>query len=100
MDIKIQTIKKEEKPIRFRSEGKLHWKIGIRLEGKDDDLDKISFVEYELHPTFKQRIRHSRDRDTNFEIEIRTYGYFKIKATLFFNDSTSIVVNGFVKWDN
>lgn len=87
------------RPQRFREGGRLHRNIRIYLQADDEaELDKITSVEYELHPTFKNRYRESSNRTRNFEVRIWTYGYFKVKAELLFSDGKKETISGFVKW--
>ena len=44
------------------------------------DIDKVT---YELHPTFKQRLRVSRDNEKQFEVRVWSYGFFKVNARVF-----------------
>ena len=99
-DLKINSeIVPGSKPQRFREGGRLHKNIRIYLDPANDaDLDDIISVDYELHPTFKDRYRSSENRSRNFETRIWTYGYFKIKAILNFKDGSKKVKDGFVRW--
>ena len=58
----------------------------------------IDLVQYELHPSFKNRIRVSDKRSEKFDIKIWTYGYFIVKAKLLFFDGTTDIISGFVRW--
>ncbi len=88
------------KPQRFREGGRLHRNVRIYLHSDDEsDLDRIKSVEYELHPTFRDRYRHSDNRTKNFEIRIWTYGYFNTEAKLTMKDGSKETVTGFVRWD-
>ena len=70
------------KVIRYRKGGRPHHKVRIYLNGTDEELKDIHFVKYILHPTFKNPERIAVDRSDKFAIEIRTYGFFEIKALL------------------
>lgn len=83
---------------RFREGGRLHRNVRIYLEARDSGLDNIDHVEYELHPTFRQRIRSSNNRRGKFEITIWTWGYFSIQARLFMKDGSVKLVDGYVEW--
>lgn len=86
-------------PKRFRAGGKLHHRVRIYLEATDDDsLEEIRSVQYELHPTFRERIRFSDDAVNQFELRIWTYGYFPMRATLLKNNGTTEDIKGFVEW--
>ena len=86
-------------PKRFTEGGRLFRNVRIYLAVENEsDLDKVQSVQYELHPTFRQRYQVSVDRRTNFEIRIWTYGFFNIQAKVSLNDGTVKTVTGFVKW--
>ena len=86
-------------PKQFRAGGKLHHRVRIYLEATEDDaLEDIRSVQYELHPTFRERIQFSDDALNQFELRIWTYGYFTIRATLVKNDGSTEDIKGFVKW--
>jgi transcription initiation factor IIF auxiliary subunit len=52
---------------RFREGGRLHKNVRIYLQSKDEDrFNQIASVEYELHPTFKDRCRTSTNRIKKF----------------------------------
>ncbi|MFQ5641490.1 MAG: pYEATS domain-containing protein [bacterium] len=98
LEIKSEIVPRS-KPQRFREGGRLHRNVRIYLQSsREEELDKIESVQYELHPTFRDRFRTSSNRTRNFEIRIWTYGYFKIKAVMRFKDGSSKTVEGFVKW--
>jgi hypothetical protein len=83
----------------FRKGGKCHHRVRINIIAKDgDSLDRIRSVQYELHPSFRQRILIATDVIYEFEIKIWTYGYFRIQATLLMKDGSSQIISGFVKW--
>ncbi len=98
MSIEIKTeLVPNVKGQRFREGGRIYRNIRIFLED-DEDLDTIESVQYELHPTFRQRIHVSQDRASNFEIRIWTYGFFKIRARLIMRDNTVRQIEGNVRW--
>lgn len=84
---------------RFREGGRLHRNVRIYLEADPPDaLKDIDSVQYELHPTFRDRVRVSDDSTNQFEIKIWTYGYFKVRAKLIRKDGSPQYVDGFVRW--
>ncbi len=88
-----------KEPKRFRPKGRLHHNIEIYIHSEDQsDLDNISLVQYKLHSSFKDNIRISEDRRSNFRISIWTYGYFRIQAKILFKDESVKKIQGFVKW--
>ncbi len=98
LEIKSEVVPRS-KAQRFKDGGRLHRNVRIFLVAEDEaDLDKIVSAEYELHPTFRERHRRSLDRFRNFEIRIWSYGYFKTKAVVRFEDGSTTTVQGFVRW--
>ncbi|MDT5062786.1 MAG: hypothetical protein QOH63_3245 [Acidobacteriota bacterium] len=96
--IKSERIR-EIKPMRFREGGKLHYRVKIYIDADNpDDLLKVDSVVYELHPTFRERIRVSYERTRNFEIALWTYGFFDIKAKILKADKTVDEITGYVRW--
>ncbi|MEN8178111.1 MAG: pYEATS domain-containing protein [Pseudomonadota bacterium] len=88
-------------PKRFRPNGRLHHYVRIYIEPDIHDkesFENIELVQYELHPTFKERIQMSSNKTSNFDIKIWTYGYFKIQAKIQFRDGKVEMVDGFVNW--
>jgi hypothetical protein len=85
-------------PKRFRSGGKLHYPVRIYIDGEPADLSQIENVQYELHPTFKDRYRVSDRRKTGFDIVVWTYGFFDVTARLHMHDGSLLTVTGAVHW--
>lgn len=79
--VKHELVKKDGK-IRFRkfsSQGREHFNIRLFIEGP---IDEVEFVEYELHPTFRNTNRIVRDRAGGFPLTIWTWGEFDIIVTI------------------
>lgn len=64
---------------KFSAKGYEHFKIRLSIQGT---LSDIEYVEYELHPTFSDNVRISKDRDGGFPIEFWTWGEFEILVTV------------------
>lgn len=58
------------------------WTWSVWIEGPDDALDAINFVEYTLHPTFPNPVRLQKDRSTKFRLESAGWGAFTIYAAV------------------
>ncbi len=85
---------------KFRTQGKDHYYICIYIDSKNpQDLNQIELVQYELHSSFKKRIRIADNLQDNFALKIWTYGFFPIKAKIICIDGTSYNVGGYVSWD-
>lgn len=100
MALKIKSdIVPHSEPMRFTEGGRLFRNVRIYLIADNKtELDKVKSVQYELHPTFRQRYHVATDRADNFEIRIWTYGFFNIKAQVSFNKGAPQTVTGFVHW--
>lgn len=71
-------------PITFRLEGKPHYQIFLRItsDSFDPELDKVTYVEYKLHKTFKNRTRIAKSKHNCFEVEIKAWGTFVVECTV------------------
>jgi len=61
-------------------EGEDWWKWAVWVEGRDEALDLIEFVEWTLHPTFPNPIRKIHDRASKFRLATGGWGVFQIVA--------------------
>lgn len=61
-------------------------------------LQDVSFVQYELHPSYRQPIRISEDFEHNFELKVWTYGFYPIKATVYLKLGPPITLLGNVEF--
>ena len=99
MTMKIITKRDRSTPTRrFRVGGKNHYKVELSIDSDDDTLDNISSVEYVLHPSFRDRIRRSDDKNTKFGTDIWTYGYFPVEAKIVDNDGNETTIVGNVEF--
>ncbi|MFX1566498.1 MAG: pYEATS domain-containing protein [Promethearchaeota archaeon] len=69
-----------------RAGGPEYYNLRIYLDGPDPELNKVKKVDYLLHPTFRQRLHSSNDRNDKFAIRIWTWGMFTIHATIHYKD--------------
>lgn len=53
-----------------------------------DSLDEVAYVEYHLHPTFRNPVRRVREREGGFPLETRGWGTFELRARVVFKDKT------------
>jgi transcription initiation factor IIF auxiliary subunit len=61
-------------------EGEDWWKWAVWVEGSDEDLNQIEYVEWALHPTFPKPIRKTSNRSNKFRLETGGWGVFPISA--------------------
>ena len=86
--------------IRFRKftrDGYDQFKIRLTISGP---LSEISYIEYELHPTFRDQFRISKDRSSGFPIEFWTWGEFEILVTGHFLDGHEEEVTYHLKYSS
>jgi len=58
--------------------GNDRWSWSVWLEGPDQELDLIEYVDYMLHPTFRDPLRHIADRQSKFRLNSAGWGEFMI----------------------
>ncbi|RZS93544.1 pYEATS domain-containing protein [Aquimarina brevivitae] len=86
-------------PITFRLKGKPHYQIFLQIESSsfDPGLDQVTYVEYKLHKTFKNRTRIAKSKHNNFEIEIKAWGTFVVQCTVGQKDAEPFVFSQDIK---
>lgn len=86
-------------PKQFIEGGRPHYNAGISLEADNpSELDAVDFVDYELHPTFKDRHLTGRNRSNNFEVRIWSWGFFNAKAKVVLKNGAPEMIEGMVRW--
>lgn len=68
---------------KFKKDGYENFRVRLYIDGA---LDKIYFVEYELHPSFNESIRTSKEADKGFSIEFWTWGEFEVLVVVHYYD--------------
>ncbi len=71
-------------------DGEDWWKWAVWVEGSDAALDRIKFVEWNLHPTFPDPVRTISDRDSKFRLKTAGWGTFPIRARVQLKDGRQI----------
>lgn len=97
-----QLIKDPQGRIKFWKpgpDGAEHYHVGIWVEAAPADLDRISHVEYLLHPSFKQPRRSSSNRANKFSITVWTWGMFMIDVTIHLRDGSSQALQYYLNYD-
>lgn len=64
----------------YKGNGRWNWTIFI--DGSNYELNEISFVEYKLHPTFKNPIRKATNRENGFALSTNGWGTFVVKVKI------------------
>jgi hypothetical protein len=65
------------------------WEWSVWVEGSDEALDRIDYVEWTLHPTFRDPIRKVTNRAQKFRIDTGGWGEFQIHARVQTKDDRS-----------
>ena len=78
-------------------EGDDWWKWAVWIEGRDEALDLIDFVEWTLHPTFPNPIRRIHDRASKFRLETGGWGVFEIRARVQRKDGSQTMLRHFLE---
>jgi transcription initiation factor IIF auxiliary subunit len=64
----------------YEYKGKEYWEWWVWVDGPEQDLDQIEYVEYTLHPTFPRPVRRITDRSSKFRLKTAGWGVFTIYA--------------------
>ena len=76
------------------------WKWAVWIEGRDDALDQIDFVEWILHPSFPNPIRRICDRASKFRLETGGWGVFQIVARVQLKGGKQTKLHHYLKLHN
>lgn len=72
----------------LKSQGETHWwEWTAFLEGEEEELDAICYVEYHLHTTFPNPITRIKKRRNGFPLTRKGWGVFELKAKVVFKDN-------------
>ncbi|MDZ4724191.1 MAG: pYEATS domain-containing protein [candidate division Zixibacteria bacterium] len=78
---------------------KKHFHLAVFIDEPDDILSAIRLVEYQLHETFKEPLRHNDNRDVRFVETFFTWGKFNIEATVLFLNGARETYNFYLDYD-
>ena len=71
---------------RYGNDTTIGW--SLELDEEEATLSKVEFVKYILHPTFQQRERIVRDRESRFRLETIGWGTFLVEIEIQFVDDS------------
>ena len=81
MNVNIkQSSKKDEKKENY-------WNWSVWIDTSREIIEKISYVEYILHSSFRNRVRKISSKSNNFKLSSKGWGEFKIYIKVFFEDN-------------
>lgn len=72
--------------------------IEVSIESVPVSVDKISYVEYKLHPTFNPQLRRAYNRSNNFQIKFSCWGQFTISAKIVLKDGRTFDLEKFLEF--
>ena len=73
---------------KHRPGGRKHFHLAVSVDEPAKTIDHIRLVEYRLHETFREPIRHNDDRASQFTEHFFTWGKFMIFVTVLFIDGS------------
>jgi transcription initiation factor IIF auxiliary subunit len=73
-----------------RYDGDDWWTWAVWIDGPDEALDEVEFVEWKLHPTFPKPVRKTEDRQSKFRLETGGWGTFPIIARVQMSDGSQL----------
>lgn len=73
------------------------WNWEVFVEAADEDLDRIAYVEYTLHPTFANPVRKVIDRQTKFLLKEEGWASFTLYAKLFLKNEATVLLEQTLK---
>ena len=95
MEILSTVIKNPQGKIKFKrfsAAGTDYYHIGVWINASKPELRTIDKVEYELHKSFKNRIRKSEARHNGFSVTFWAWGAFEIKVSIHKVDGTVEII--------
>jgi transcription initiation factor IIF auxiliary subunit len=66
----------------YQYEGEDWWEWSVWVEGSNDCLDQVDYVQYTLHHTFRNPVRRVNDRSSKFKLTTGGWGMFTIYANV------------------
>ena len=64
------------------------WSWSVWIEGPEEELREINYVEYTLHPTFANPVLTIKTRANKFKLSTGGWGVFPIRVRIVKNDGT------------
>ena len=73
-----------------QSGNKTYYDVSITIKSDSQTLNNVNKVIYTLHKTFKPNTVERKNRNANFQLKIKIWGFFVVKANVIFNDGTDV----------
>jgi transcription initiation factor IIF auxiliary subunit len=81
----------------FEYKGKDWWEWSVWVDGSEQELDQIKYVEYTLHPTFPKPVQRRSDRSSQFRLQATGWGVFTIYAKIVHKDGEHTLLDHFLE---
>ncbi|MCM2272751.1 MAG: hypothetical protein NDJ18_09390 [candidate division Zixibacteria bacterium] len=78
---------------------KKHFHLAIFVDESPESLAAIRMVEYRLHETFTEPIRHNDDRASGFMEQFYTWGKFTVEVFVLFIDQRTESFRFYLDYD-
>jgi hypothetical protein len=65
----------KNEPVRIKGDSLDHYKVRLFLDTQNPEVESVT---YNLDPTYYDPVRESRDPDSQFSIELTTYGDYPV----------------------
>jgi transcription initiation factor IIF auxiliary subunit len=99
---KAEALRDAEGKIKFwqrTAKSREYYHVTTWLDGDPTELDRVRQVEYELHPSFRQRFRSSDNRENKFAITFWTWGLFNARMIIHLDDASEVELDYFLEYD-
>jgi transcription initiation factor IIF auxiliary subunit len=73
------------------------WEWSVWVDGPQQELDQIKYVEYTLHPTFPRPVRRIFDRSSGFRLQTAGWGRFTIFAKIVHDGGEETLLEHFLQ---
>lgn len=64
------------------------WEWSVWIEGDEETLNRIEYVEYTLHPSFPEPVQRIKHRSSKFRLNAEGWGEFTIRAQVITKDGS------------
>jgi transcription initiation factor IIF auxiliary subunit len=81
----------------FEYLGKDLWDWSVWVDGSEQELDQIEYVEYTLHHTFPKPVQRRADRSSQFRLHASGWGGFTIYAKIVHKDGNLTLLDHFLE---
>jgi hypothetical protein len=85
---------------RAHPKGRSHWSWSLELAGPAEELDRVEWVEYTLHPTFSPPVHRVTDRASSFRLDGSGWGEFMVHVAVRVRGGETISLQHWLELDS